>query len=160
MTITPPSHRVGNFGRAWVALSLVLAAHVADEAFTDFLSVYNPIVRSARARFGWFPMPTFTFGVWLAGLVVAVGILLLLAPLAYRGLAVVRIAAYPFAAIMLLNGFGHLAGSIYFGRWMPGATTAPLLLAASIWLFLAAHGQSRAAESRRRLSRASIRLTQ
>jgi hypothetical protein len=47
-------------------------------------------------------------------------------------------AAFPFAAIMLLNGIGHLAGSIYFSRWMPGATTAPLLLGASIWLFRAA----------------------
>jgi hypothetical protein len=35
-----------------VTLSLALAAHVADEALTDFLAVYNPFVRSARERFG------------------------------------------------------------------------------------------------------------
>jgi len=35
---------------------------------TDFLSIYNPLVRAARARFGWFPMPTFDFDVWLSGL--------------------------------------------------------------------------------------------
>jgi len=38
------------FGRAWLALAITLALHVADEALTDFLSVYYPIVREARAR--------------------------------------------------------------------------------------------------------------
>lgn len=127
-------------GNAWVALTLALAGHVVDEAMTDFLSVYNPIVRSLRSRFGWFPMPTFTFGVWLTGLCVGVAVLLLASPLAYRGVRFVRAFAYPYAAIMLLNGLGHLAGSVYLGRWAPGATTAPLLLAASIWLFVAARG--------------------
>src|SRR5262245_35231652 len=82
-------------------------------------------------------MPTFTLGTWLAGLMLLVAILFLLAPLAYRGAAVVRILALPYAAIMLLNGLGHLAGSVYFSRWLPGATTSPLLIAASIWLLRA-----------------------
>jgi hypothetical protein len=125
-------------GRAWVATTCALAAHVADEALTDFLSVYNPIVRAAHERFGWFPMPTFTFGPWLAGLIVLVIVLLLIAPLAFRGSTMIRIAAYPYALIMLLNGIGHLGGSVYFVRWMPGATTAPTLIAASIWLLRAA----------------------
>jgi hypothetical protein len=123
------------FGRAWIALSIVLGLHVVDEALTDFLSVYNPLVRQARARLGWFPMPEFTFGVWLAGLCLLVLVLLLLAPLAFRATRAMQLAAYPFAAIMLLNGIGHLVGSIYLGRWAPGATTAPLLLVASVWLF-------------------------
>jgi hypothetical protein len=97
----------------------VLAFHVVDEALTDFLSVYNPIVREARARIGWFPMPEFTFGVWLTGLCVLLILLLALSPLAYRGSPAVRVAAYPYAAIMLLNGIGHLGGSIYLGRWAP-----------------------------------------
>lgn len=121
-------------GRAWLALTLALGLHVADEALTDFLSVYNPIVREARARLGWFPMPEFTFGIWLAGLCLLVLALLALTPLAYRGVTAVRAIAYPFAVIMFLNGIGHLAASTYLSRWAPGATTAPLLLAASAWL--------------------------
>ena len=66
------------FGHAWVSLTIVLAFHVLDEALTDFLSVYNPIVREARARIGWFPMPEFTFGVWLTGLCVLLILLLAL----------------------------------------------------------------------------------
>jgi len=126
-------------GRAWLTLTLALAAHVADEALTGFLDVYNPIVRTLRARFGWAPFPVFEFGTWLTGLCVAVAALLLMTPLAYRGARVVRIAALPFSVLMLLNGAGHLAGSIYTRSWAPGATTAPLLIAASIWLLKRAY---------------------
>ena len=127
--------RMRRFGHAWLALTLALAAHVADEALTGFLSVYNPAVRALRVRYAWFPMPTWEFREWLAGLIVAVTMLLLLAPLAYARGRVLRVVAYPYAALMLANGVAHLAGSAYLGYWMPGATTAPLLIAASIWLF-------------------------
>jgi len=130
--MTPPRP----FGHAWLALTVALAAHVADEALTDFLSLYNPTVTALRTRYAWFPMPVFTFDVWLAGLCALVILLLALAPLAYRGALFTRIVAYPFAAIMLLNGLGHLAGSVYLGRWAPGTTTAPLLLVASIRLLI------------------------
>ncbi len=116
-------------------MTVALAAHVADEALTDFLSVYNPLVLAARDRWAWFPMPTFTFGVWLTGLVALVVGLLLLTPLAYRGETLARVLAVPFAVVIgLLNGCGHLLASAYFGRWMPGATTAPVLIACGIWL--------------------------
>lgn len=85
-------------------------------------------------------MPEFTFGVWLTGLCVLVIVLLALSPLAYRGSPAMRAIAYPYAAIMLLNGVGHLVGSIFLGRWASGATTAPLLIIASIWLLAGARG--------------------
>jgi hypothetical protein len=56
-----------HFGIAWLALCIAFAIHVADEALTDFLSVYNPAVRAIRARFPFLPLPTFTFRVWLTG---------------------------------------------------------------------------------------------
>jgi hypothetical protein len=137
MVCSPPEQRSRRrFGHAWVSLTIVLAFHVVDEALTDFLSVYNPIVREVRARIGWFPMPEFTFGVWLTGLCVLLILLLALSPLAYRGSPALRVTAFPYAAIMFLNGIGHLVGSIYLGRWAPGATTAPLLIIASIWLLV------------------------
>jgi uncharacterized protein with HXXEE motif len=136
IAITPAEAPGPAFGRAWVALTAVLAAHVVDEALTGFLEVYNPIVLAARARLPWFPMPVFTFGVWLAGLCVLVAVLCAASPLAYKRSPIARRAAYPYGVIMLLNGAGHLAGSIYLQRWAPGATTAPLLLAASVWLLI------------------------
>ena len=119
--------------RAWLLLVGALAVHVVDEALTGFLDFYNPLVLSIRSQIPWFPMPTFTFGVWFAGLVVLVAVLALVAPTVHRGGVGTRLASWVFGAIMFLNGVGHLAGSMYFQRWLPGATSAPLLLAAS-WL--------------------------
>jgi len=132
------------FGHAWLALTVTLALHVADEALTDFLGVYNPIVGNLRARLGWFPMPEFTFGVWIAGLCLLVVMLLLLTPLAYRRVTAIRVLACVYGVIMFLNGVGHLAGSLYLGRWAPGATTAPLLLVTSAWLLLEVRDPARA----------------
>ena len=108
-----------------MSLTIALASHVADEALTEFLSVLNPIVREARGRVGWFPMPEITFEAWLTGLCVLLILLLALSPLAYRGSRVLQMAAYPYAAIMFLNGVGHLAGSVYLGRWARSAIGAP-----------------------------------
>jgi len=120
--------------RAWLLLVAALAVHVADEALTDFLEFYNPLVLSIRSRLPWFPMPTFSFGVWIVGLGFLVLVLALLAPAVRRGAVVTRLASWVLSGIMFLNGLGHLAGSLYFDRWLPGATSAPLLLAGSLLL--------------------------
>jgi len=126
---------VPRFGRAWVAMAAVIALHVTDEAATGFLSVYNPAVRAIRARLPYLPLPTFTFGVWLAGLAAGVALLLLLAPAAFRGARWIVRAALPLSVLMFANGLGHIGGSFYLGRLAPGVMSAPLLLAASVWLF-------------------------
>jgi len=127
-------HSVNHQGWAWVSLCLALAVHVFDEAMTDFLSVYNPTVQAIRQKFSFFPMPVFTFEVWLTGLIAAIIILLLLSPFAFRRKVWIRLLSYPFAVLMLLNGLGHIAGSFYLGRLMPGVYSAPMLLAGSIYL--------------------------
>ena len=124
-------NRASRQARAWLVLVGVLGLHVLDEAATNFLEFYNPLVLRLREQIGWFPMPTFTFGIWLTGLIVACLVLGLLTPVIRRGSLGGRLASYAFSALMFLNGVGHLGGSIYFQRWLPGATTAPLLLIAS-----------------------------
>jgi hypothetical protein len=42
---------------------------------------------------------------------------------------------------MFGNGLGHIGGSFYLGRLMPGVYSAPLLLLASAWLFRQAWAQ-------------------
>jgi hypothetical protein len=120
--------------RAWAAMVAVLAIHVADEALTDFLGFFNPLVRSIREVWAWFPMPTFTFGGWLAGLTALVIVLALLTGAVRRGAPGIWLASWVLAVIMLGNGLGHLLGSVYFQRWLPGATSAPLLIVASLYL--------------------------
>src|ERR1700687_6089905 len=94
-----PSALVDNFGLAWVLLCLAFCAHVADEALTGFLDVYNPTVTAMRAALGWFPMPTFEYREWLIGLIVANLILLALTPLAYRNAWGLRPLAYFYAGV-------------------------------------------------------------
>lgn len=120
--------------RAWLVLVAALGVHVLDEALTGFLEFYNPLVLSIRSVVRWFPMPTFSFGVWLAGLIGLVIVLAALAPAVRRGAVATGLASWVLSTIMFMNGVGHLAGSAYFDRWLPGATSAPLLLAASVLL--------------------------
>ena len=127
-------HDTNSFGIAWVALSLALAVHVTDEALTDFLSVYNPAVLAIRQRVPFLPIPTFTFKVWLTGLILGVLLLLGLSTFAFRGARFMAPLAYVFAAFMSLNGLQHLIASVYMGRVMPGAYSSPLLLVCSGYL--------------------------
>lgn len=128
-------------GIAWILLCLGLALHVADEALTGFLSVYNPTAREIARRVGFGP-PTFSFGVWLAGLIFAVCVLLALSPFAFLNRRAWRPLAWFFAGLMLLNGLGHTAGTllgrtfadITFPRPMPGFYSSPFIFAASLWL--------------------------
>jgi hypothetical protein len=126
---------------AWVGLCLALALHIVDEALTDFLSVYNPAVQSIREHFSWLPLPTFTFQIWLGGLIVAVIILSSLTVFVLRGARWMTLVSYAFGALMLVNGLLHIAGSIHLGRLMPGVYSAPVLLAASLYLLATVHQQ-------------------
>jgi hypothetical protein len=133
-----------NFGLAWVLLCVAFSAHVADEALTDFLGVYNPTVIAMRARLSWFPMPTFEYREWLVGLILANIFLLALTPFAYRNARRLRPLAYFFAAIMLLNGTGHTVftvlgrtvASVQFSRPAPGFYSSPFLLFTSIYMLM------------------------
>src|SRR5437899_535469 len=148
-----------NFGMAWFLLCLAFCAHVADEALTGFLPIYNATVLAMRSQYNWFPMPTFEFREWLTGLIVANIVLLLLTPLAFRNAQWLRPLAYVHAGVHLLNGTGHTLATIFgqtvstihFARPAPGFYSSPLLFAGSIYLLIrlrtSRRGQSLAAVS-------------
>lgn len=133
-----------NFGMAWLLLCLAFCAHVADEALTGFLGIYNPTVLAMRAQYSWFPMPTFEFRQWLTGLIVANVVFLLLTPFAFRNAWWLRPLAYFYTGVHLLNATGHTVAtifgqtvsSIHFARPAPGFYSSPLLFAASIYLLV------------------------
>ena len=128
------------FGLAWVAFALAVAVHVADEAAHDFLSVYNPTVRAIRARLPFLLVPTFSFPVWIGGLIAGIFLLLLLSPLAFQGDDRLRLIAWPLAiTIGIGNSSLHVAGSAYFHRWMPGVYSAPILMFAAVCLLTATY---------------------
>jgi hypothetical protein len=123
-----------NYGPAWIALCLALALHVTDEALTDFLSVYNPTVEAIRQRLAFLPLPTFTFGAWLTGLILAIVVLLGLSPFAFGKVRWMVQVAYGFGILMMVNGLLHMAGSIYLGEMMPGVYSSPVLVICSMYL--------------------------
>ncbi len=139
-----PNSQSRSLGRAWVLLCLALALHVFDEATTGFLRVYNPTVTALRERLGWWPMPTFEFGDWLAGLIIACVVLLALGGLVARGAKGTRALAYGFAVIMLLNAAGHTLATVFgrtvasvtFPRPAPGFWSSPIMAAAAIYLLI------------------------
>jgi len=130
------SARSQHWGWAWLALSIALAFHVWDEAAHDFLSVYNPAVRAIRETVPFLPLPTFTFDVWLGGLIVAVIVLTLLSFFAFRDARWLRPIAYVFAVLMIGNGLLHSVVSLYDGQVMPGLYSSPLLIGAAVWLLI------------------------
>ena len=119
---------------AWVLLMLSLAIHVMDEALTDFLPFYNQVVHGMEERLGFFPAPAFTFGLWLGGLIAAIIIGLSLTPLVKRGGRIIRILTTTLGGIMILNALGHMLGSVYLGRLLPGFWSSPLLIVTAIFV--------------------------
>ena len=126
-----------------MGLCAALAVHVADEALTNFLDVYNLAVLAIRERHAWlfgsFPwlLPAFTFEVWLSLLIFAVVALAGASFFVWRGRWAMRPISYVFAGVMLANGLLHIAFSIYTQRLMSGVYSSPLLLAASLALIAA-----------------------
>jgi len=109
------------FGRAWFALTVAFTLHVIDEATTGFLQVYNPTVSAMRARWGWFPLPTFEFREWLVGLIAGVLLCVALTPMAARGVRALRPLAWFYALLMFFNGMGHRLFTV-LGRTVAAVT--------------------------------------
>jgi GNAT superfamily N-acetyltransferase len=132
---------------SWLGLALTLGLHVVDEAANDFLSFWNPLVRSLRREIPVLPLPTFSFELWLGGLIAAVLILLALTRFVRRGALWMRPVSYALAVIMLANGTLHIAATIYEGRAAPGVYSSPILLIAAVFLLVATERHRRASTS-------------
>lgn len=130
---------VSAFGIAWIGFVAAFALHVIDEALNDFLPTYNASILHLRRRIPWAAFPTFQYRVWLGLLIAAIVLLLALSPLAFSNVHWLRQVAIAIGGVIgVLNALGHLGGSLYFRRPMPGVFSAPLLLACGVWLVVTA----------------------
>ena len=138
MVKSAPALSASGFGSAWLALCVAFALHILDEASTGFLAVYNPTVTILHQRWNWFPMPAFQFREWLAGLVLACGLLFCLTPVAARGMRGLRPVAWIFALIMFFNGLGHtlfsILGHTVAAVTFPRPRRGSILLRFCLWL--------------------------
>jgi hypothetical protein len=130
--------RIAQWRAAWVGLAVALGLHVTDEALTGFLPVYNQVVERIRADHPWVPLPTFTFPVWLGGLILGVLLLLALTPAVTRGAPWIRVVSVILGVIMTGNALGHLGASVYWGKLAPGVSSSPLLLVTAVALLVTA----------------------
>lgn len=141
----PKRLRAGqSFGRAWFALTVALAVHTFDEASTGFLGVFNATAAILRARWGWFPLPTYTFRGFLTVLLSVIALCLLLTWPASRGARWLRPLGWLNALILFANALshtlftilGHTVAGVTFPRPAPGFYSSPLLFIGSVWLMM------------------------
>ena len=115
-------------------MSSAIALHVADETITGFLPFYNNLVENLRAKLGFFPAPTFSFGIWFGGLITGIFLCFGFTIFIARGGRLNRWIATILGGLMTFNALGHLSGSLYYGKVLPGASSSPLLLLASLYM--------------------------
>lgn len=121
---------------AWVLMISAVAIHVFDETVTDFLPFYNELALNLRGGVGFFPLPTFSFGAWLGGLIAAIIICFSLTPIVNRGGKFIRVFTIVLGVIMVGNALGHMLGSIYYGRLLPGFWSSPFLLVTAVFVVI------------------------
>jgi len=115
---------------AWLLLCGAVALHVFDEAINDFLRFYNPFVESIS----WLPIPPFSFGVWITGLVIAIVVGVAATSSVTNRIPAMRWVGIAVAALMILNGLAHATLSIFSGKMLPGALSSPVLILAACWV--------------------------
>ncbi|PKK83378.1 MAG: hypothetical protein CVT49_08690 [candidate division Zixibacteria bacterium HGW-Zixibacteria-1] len=130
---------------AWTLMVSAVALHVADETIHDFLPFYNNLVLNLKDKLGFFPMPTFSFPAWLGGLITAVIAGYLVIPIVLRGGRVIRKLTIILGIIMTANALGHIVGSFYAERLIPGFWSSWILLPAAIFVIIRGVKASRSA---------------
>jgi hypothetical protein len=121
---------------AWVLMVSAIAVHVFDETVTGFLPFYNEIALNLRERLGFSLMPTFTFAAWLGGLIAAIIICFSLTPIVSRGGRFIRVFTTVLGILMVANALGHMLGSVYLGRLLPGFWSSPFLLVTAVYVVI------------------------
>lgn len=121
-----------NAGRVYLLLALAQAAHSIEEMLTrlyDFFWTATGVFHQYIPAFPQFRMRAETFG---ALNMTFIAVLLALAPSVAARKPGALVFAGVVAVIEILNGTGHLAGTVVFGGYVPGAATAPFLLVLGI----------------------------
>ena len=121
---------------SWFLMVSAVALHVVDEALTGFLPFYNQLMKELGEEIGFFPMPSFSLGSWLTGLIIAIMIGYSLIPFVIRGGRFIRVFTTVLGLLMIVNALGHFFGSIYFGKILPGMWSSPFLLLAAFYVVI------------------------
>lgn len=134
---------------AWLAVCAALALHLADEVFNGSLGLYADFARVVGWVWPSIDMPPFQRDVWLINLAGTILVLFALTWLVRRRSGVMVTASYLLAAFATANGVLHLLAAAALKSTIPGLWSAPLMVAAGLFLFLAIpHKRGDAGDSR------------
>jgi len=121
---------------AWLAASLAVAVHIVDEVAHGAYGLYVDVAWLLRLVAPVVEMPPFREEVWLINLAGSVIVLLALTWLVWMRRGPMVVASYVFAAFLTANAVFHLFAAAMLKSIPPGTWTAPLLLAAGLFLFV------------------------
>jgi hypothetical protein len=119
---------------AWITLCFVLAFHIYEEVTAGTRQTYGAATEFLREFFPW--LPPFNFTVWLVDITGAVVVLFSLTWLVHKRHKFMLPASYAFATFTTVNAMIHLCSRLYGVEHVAGTQSAPLLLAASLFLLL------------------------
>ena len=133
-----------NFGLGWALLSVAFLTNILEDAFTDFVPMYNATVLTLYGHVDWFPRLDITPRGWLIGAVLLLVLLFALLPFAFGNAKWLRPFAYLIAVLSILLAAGYTAltlrggttPSVKFPGVAPGFRTAWLLVVAGIYLLI------------------------
>lgn len=132
---------------AWLLACIVFAIHIFDEAMNGTFGFYSDLERLVTELLPSLNIVPFNFEVWLVNIAGTLAILFLLTPLVRAQNPLMIPASFLFAAFLSGNSALHLLMAMSRGSLVTGSVTAPLMLAAGLFLFLAtASGSARNAQ--------------
>ena len=128
--------KLSRWAIAWFLCCTVFGLHIIDEGLHGSFGFYSDLERLLTILVPSLNITPFNFDLWLVNMTGTVLVLFLLTPLAARGYSIMVPASFAFAAFLSGNAAFHMLMAFGRGEVITGSLTAPVLLAAGLFLFL------------------------
>ena len=118
----------------YLLLGVAQAAHSIEEMRAHLYEFFWTVTGMLHRAAPVFPQFRWSADTFAAVNMVLIALLLGTVPFVDAGKRWALALAWVVAVVETLNGIGHLSGALYFGSYVPGAASAPLLLLLGIVL--------------------------
>lgn len=119
---------ISRLGMLYLSLGLAQAAHSFEEIVTHLYDFFWVVTGVLHREFSWFPQFRWPADLFAAVNLVLVALLLGSWPFVERRTTPALYLAWIAGIVETVNGFNHIAASIFFQGYVPGVITAPVLL--------------------------------
>lgn len=127
---------ISRWTAAWLVSCTVFCLHIIDEGLHGSFGFYSDLERLLTTIVPSLSITPFNLDVWLINMTGTLLVLFLLTPLVARGHSLMVPASFAFAAFLSGNAALHMLVALGRGEAVTGSLTAPLMLAAGLFLFL------------------------